>query len=248
MLHVTDRWGDVPYKEAFKGPANNKPKFDSQQSIYNDLLKELKEAVGQITAGLPNDPLFDGNFNRWKSWGQSLRAIIALRMAKTGDAALAKTAFNEAVTGGLMASNADNAIFKYLSNSNFESPWYTNYVRQGRYDYGTSATVIDMLNANHDPRLPVFARPAINTGNYVGLPYGEDAYYDVADFSLLGRAYLCTKCTAAINYLCPAMFYHVGGRLKGMDYRRRCTGWPPGMKRALMPLWTNGRQYRSIPL
>lgn len=215
MLHVTDRWGDVPYKEAFKGPANNKPAFDSQQSIYNDLLKELKEAVGQITAGLPNDPLFDGNFNRWKSWGQSLRAIIALRMVKTGDAALAKTAFNEAVAGGLMASNADNAIFKYLSNSNFESPWYTNYVRQGRYDYGTSATVIDMLNANQDPRLPVFARPAINTGNYVGLPYGEDAYYDVTDFSLLGRAIYAQNAPLQLTTYAQMCFTMAEASLRG---------------------------------
>ena len=188
MLHITDRWGDVPYSQAFKGAANNKPAFDSQRSIYIDLLKELKEAVAQITSGLPNDPLYDGNANRWKTWGNSLRAIIALRMAKTGEVALAQTAFNEAVAAGIMAANTDNAIFKYLANANFESPWFTNYVRQGRYDYGGSASVINNLKANNDPRLPIFARSAIANGTFLGLPYGKDAYYDVTDFSLLGRA------------------------------------------------------------
>ena len=188
MLHITDRWGDVPYSQAFKGAANNKPAFDAQRSIYLDLLKELKEAVGQINAGLPNDPLFDGNSNRWKTWGNSLRAIVALRMSKTADAGLAQTAFNDAIAAGIMNTNSDNAIFKYLANANFESPWFTNYVRQGRFDYGSAASIIDFLKTNNDPRLPIFARPAIVNGAYTGLPYGKDAYYDVTDFSLLGRA------------------------------------------------------------
>ena len=188
MLHITDRWGNVPYREALKGKENNKPMFDSQKFIYNDLLKELKESVAQINGGLPNDPLFDGNFNRWKSWGNSLCAIVALRMSNTEDAALAKTAFNEAVASGIMTSNADNAIFKYLANATFESPWYTNYVRQGRYDYGASSTVVDFMSANNDPRLPVFVRPSINTGDYIGVPYGENGNFDLTEFSLLGRA------------------------------------------------------------
>ncbi|WP_315815373.1 SusD/RagB family nutrient-binding outer membrane lipoprotein [Paraflavitalea speifideaquila] len=189
MLHITDRWGDVPYKEAFQGGGNTKPVFDKQRDIYVDLLKELKEATAQITGGLSNDPLFDGNANAWKTWGNSLRAIIALRMSRTADAELGKTAFNEAVTAGIMGSNADNAIYKYLSNANYENPFYTNYTRSGRYDYGTSATFIDKLKATSDPRLPIFARPSINnTSLYIGLPYGKNEYYDYADFSLLGRA------------------------------------------------------------
>lgn len=215
MLHITDRWGDVPYSEAFQGPKNNKPKFDSQRSIYNDLLKELKEAVAQISAGLPNDPLFDGNFNKWKSWGNSLRAIVALRMSKTEDAAIAKTAFAEAVAGGLMTANTDNAIFKYLSNSNFENPFYTNYTRQGRYDYGTCATVVDKLKSINDPRLPIFARTAINTGEYKGLPYGEDAYYDLTDFSLLGRAIYAQNAPLQLTTYAQMCFTMAEAALRG---------------------------------
>lgn len=188
MLHVTDRWGDVPYTEAFKGPANNKPKFDSQRSIYNDLLKELKEAAAQITDGLPNDPLFDGDADRWIKWAHSLRAIIALRMSGTEDAAIARAAFTEAVADGVIASNTENAIYQYLANINFECPWFTNYARQGRYDYGVSNTITDFMNANNDPRKVVFARPAISTGTFQGIPYGDDESYNVVDYSLLGRA------------------------------------------------------------
>jgi hypothetical protein len=188
MLHITDRWGAVPYREALGGVDKTKPQFDSQKFIYNDLLKELKEASEQITEAMPNDALFDGNFARWKKWANSIRAIVALRMAKTEDAAIAKTAFTEAVAAGLMTGNADNAIFKYLTNQTYENPWYNNYVRQGRIDYGVSKTVVDdFMVPNNDPRLPVYSRTA--GGVYKGIPYGENVQYEAGvDGALLGRA------------------------------------------------------------
>ncbi|MCC7378204.1 MAG: SusD/RagB family nutrient-binding outer membrane lipoprotein [Chitinophagaceae bacterium] len=219
MLHITDRWGAVPYTEALNGTGNTKPKFDTQKFIYNDLLKELKEAALQIDAGLPNDPLFDGNFNKWKTWANSLRAIIALRMIKTEDVSIAKVAFTEAVTAGIISSNSDNAIFKYLPNANYECPWYTNYTRNGRYDYGVSKTLIDKVVAIDDPRLPVFARRAINTATYEGVPYGENAYYDLTDYSLLGRAIYAQNAPLQITTYAQMCFTMAEAALQG---------WIPG--------------------
>jgi hypothetical protein len=44
---ITDRWGDIPYSGALKGDPNCK--YDTQESIYKDLIKELTEAIGQFT-------------------------------------------------------------------------------------------------------------------------------------------------------------------------------------------------------
>lgn len=185
MLNITDRWGDIPYTEALKGTNNVKPKFDTQKSIYADILKELKEASAQITVAMPNDPLFDGNFNRWKKWANSLRAVAALRMSETEDAAVARTAFTEAVAAGLMTSIDDDATYSYLAVQAFESPWYTNY--RSRYDYGMSATMVDKLKALADPRLKIFARAPKNApGTYVGIPYGRNVQYVTDNYSLLG--------------------------------------------------------------
>lgn len=188
MLHITDRWGDVPYKEALKGNADLQPALDPQRDIYVDLLKELKEAPLQVNAAMPNDALFDGNFTSWARWGNSLRAIAALRLSKTSEAANAKIAFQEAVAAGIMQSNGDNVIFKHLANLNFESPWYTNYVRNGRVDYGVSTTIVDKMVAYADPRLAVYARVVPNTTVYRGVPYGVMQQNNYPDFSLLGRA------------------------------------------------------------
>lgn len=216
MLHITDRWGNVPYTEALQGSKNNKPKFDSQKFIYNDLLKELKEAPLQITAGLPNDPLLDGSIAKWKTWANSLRAIVALRMAKTEDAAIAKNAFNEAVTAGIMTSNADNIIYRYLSNINYENPWYFNYVRRGRIDYAVSNTFIDKEIANNDPRLPIFARPVFGTtSTYEGVPYGTNTAVDYPDYSILGRAIYAQNSPLQITTYSQMCFTMAEAALRG---------------------------------
>lgn len=219
MLHITDRWGDVPYTEALQGTANTKAKFDAQKFIYNDLLKELKEAPLQITASMPNDPLFDGNFNRWKLWANSLRAVVALRMSKTEDVALAKVAFTEAVTAGLINTNADNVIYKYLTNANYQNPFYFNYEVLRRRDYGVSNTFINKALAYNDPRLPIFARPVIGTSTYDGIPYGSNVIYSIFDFSLLGRAIYAQNCPLQITTYSQMCFTMAEAALRG---------WIPG--------------------
>lgn len=185
MLHMTDRWGAIPYTEALKGTENIKPKFDDQQLIYTDILKELKEASAQITTAMPNDPLFDGNWQRWRRWANTLRAIAALRISGTEDAAAGQAAFQEAVAAGLMTGIEDDAAYSYQATQAFESPWFTNY--RSRYDYGVSETLVDKLTALADPRLPIFARPPANApGTYRGVPYGRNAQYSTSAYSLIG--------------------------------------------------------------
>ena len=48
---VTDLWGSVPYSEAMRAIGEErilKPAYDNQEDIYEDMLKELTEAVADI--------------------------------------------------------------------------------------------------------------------------------------------------------------------------------------------------------
>ena len=91
---ITDTHGDIPYSEAGKGYIDGtlKPKYDAQQDIYMDMLKELEEAVAQIggssTMGV-SDVMFGGNTTKWKAWGNSMMLRLAMRMTKA-DAASAQ--------------------------------------------------------------------------------------------------------------------------------------------------------------
>ena len=46
FMILTDTYGDIPYFEAGQGYTNEiiTPKYDPQQAIYKDILKELEEA------------------------------------------------------------------------------------------------------------------------------------------------------------------------------------------------------------
>jgi hypothetical protein len=167
---VTDQWGDIPYTQALV--KNLQPVYDTQESIYIDFFKELKEAMVQFDDGkaVQGDILFGGDASRWKMFANSLRMLIALRMSKAAPGT-AKTefvaAYNDAA--GHIRSNADNAIYMFLDNNNFRNPWNANF--DGRDDYGVSNVLIDELKALDDPRISEFAATTAD-GEYIGLPYG----------------------------------------------------------------------------
>lgn len=172
FLWITDRWGDIPYTEALKGKADFAPAFDSQQAIYNDLFKELKEAQAQFDGGkaVVGDILFSGNATRWKKFANSLRMIMALRLSKV-DPAKGKTEFAAAMADGALASNADNVTYKYLAEANNEHPLYNNYITGNRKDFAVSDVMINYLLKTNDPRISAMADKNQNL-KYVGVPYG----------------------------------------------------------------------------
>lgn len=167
---VTDRWGDVPYFEALK--QNTLPAYTSQQEIYTDLLKELREAVDQFDDGkmLDGDILFHGDASRWKKFGNSLRMLMALRLSKV-EPATAQHEFESAYShpAGHVASNDDNVFVGFLDDDKLRNP--VNVLFDGRDDYGVSETLMNTLTALNDPRIEVFA-DRNQDDEYVGLPYG----------------------------------------------------------------------------
>lgn len=171
FLHLTDRFGDIPYSEALKRTENFKPKFDSQKDIYTDLFKELKEANAQMDGGtaVVGDLLLGGDMDHWKIFANTIRMVMALRLSKV-DAATGKTEFAAAVADGVITSNDENIMYNYLADDNNDNPWQDAF--ETRLDHTVSKPFVDKLLAVDDPRLAVFANKAVATGTYVGMPYG----------------------------------------------------------------------------
>lgn len=161
---LTDAYGDIPYFDALKG--NGTIAYDKQEQIYPDLIKELKAAVAQFDGGLTvqGDIMFSGNTTKWKKFGNSLIATIALRMSKA-NATLGKAEFTAAIAAGVIDNNADNASIVY-PGGNYRNPIYNYYVVTQRFDFAVSKTVTDQLTAKNDPRINVYA------SNAKGFPYG----------------------------------------------------------------------------
>ena len=187
---MTDRWGDIPYSESLQGLAKPLPKFDTQQSIYTALFKELKEAGAQFDNGsaIKGDFILGNSNAKWKKFAAQIRMNMALRLSKV-DPATGKTEFNAALADGVLTSNTDNIFYPYLLESANENNMYNNYNVAKRYDYTIGKPLLDYLQTNADPRLPVYAEKN-NAGLYVGMPYGitqgQAGAYTIGAFNTAG--------------------------------------------------------------
>lgn len=160
---LTDRYGDMPYFEALQG--NTTPAFDAQEDIYNDIFKELDEAVAQFDNGakVKGDIMFGGDNTRWQKFANSHRLILALRVSKVNPT-LGAAQFNDALNspGGVFTSNEDNAVITYPGPP-YNNPWYGIGA-----DQGISDVVATFLVNNGDRRALVFG----NVQPLKGVPYG----------------------------------------------------------------------------
>jgi len=168
---ITDRWGDVPYFDALKGEANLTPAYNTQEEIYKDLVKELKEANAQFDGGkgATGDIVYAGSNEKWKKFSNSLRMLIALRTSKVYPNAgqWAATEFAAAFTAadGYIGSTDDNFVLKYPGNvAAFRHPWYNTY--NGRTDFAESKLMTDLMASYSDPRQASFGTST------TGFPYG----------------------------------------------------------------------------
>jgi hypothetical protein len=164
-LHMTDRWGDLPYSEALKGPAVLKPVFDPQEVIYDGVFQTLKDAVAMIDTN-PNltavkgDILLDGDLDMWKKFANTIRLNAATRLSKVNPAKAASE-FALAVTAGVIdaVNNSENISFNYGTNQTYENPYYNGFVTLGRKDWTISDPMMNMMQttAYTSPHLSFYA-------------------------------------------------------------------------------------------
>ncbi|HEV8084892.1 MAG TPA: SusD/RagB family nutrient-binding outer membrane lipoprotein [Chitinophagaceae bacterium] len=156
---LVDTYGDVPYSEAGFGfiEGTTLPKYEDDDVIYDDLLKELDEATKGLDASKPveaGDLFYKGNIDQWKKLGNSLLLRVAMRYTKA-DAAKAQQFVTTAVSGGVMQSIADNAFIAF--NSTFNHPTANSYQGTERGNYYLAKPFVDYLQSTNDPRLGVIA-------------------------------------------------------------------------------------------
>ena len=184
LQYMTDRWGYLPWTEAFQGVLNPAPVFDSQASLYTFMFAEIDASLAMISsaAGPTGDFMFGGDMDKWAAFANNLKATMALRISDINPT-LAKDMFEEAAASGmLITDNADNLEYNYGTDSVSNSPWYDNF--ETREDYILSVTMVENLRSNLDPRLfeyaeeardSVFSAPNFPGGidaGYVGAPNG----------------------------------------------------------------------------
>jgi hypothetical protein len=156
---LTDTYGDVPYTEAGIGYLGNNvtPKYDTQESIYTDILKELPEAAAALDASKPTEAgeiMYGGDISKWKKLAYSTLLRAGMRLSKVNPT-LAQSTVQKAVAGGVMQSNADNATVR--NNANFTNSVGATLNSTEAANYYLTGFFVNYLKSTADPRLPSIA-------------------------------------------------------------------------------------------
>ncbi|KEO71879.1 hypothetical protein EL17_20375 [Anditalea andensis] len=179
---LTDSFGDVPFYEASKAEEGVlRARFDTQQEIYEAILKDLEIANSlydlQRNMIYGEDILFQNNVARWQKFTNSLHLRLLLRISNKHTDAYSRMAeiISQPAVYPIFSSNEESAVLKITGVAPNLSPW-------GRaIDFTTfrsmSEFFIDHLNQLNDPRRAKFSTQARELDGqsiigYKGIPSG----------------------------------------------------------------------------
>ncbi|HYF68206.1 MAG TPA: SusD/RagB family nutrient-binding outer membrane lipoprotein [Ohtaekwangia sp.] len=164
FMSLVDTYGDVPYFESGRAVSDliYFPTYDDDAAIYDDLYKEITEALAALNPGADyvSEDLFYGNNGsnpagnaavqvaQWKKLGNSLLLRLGMRYSKI-DPTKAEAIVSEAFAGGVMTSNSDNA---YIAYGNGAVDADNNNLRNFSYFYYAAEPFVDQLKSTNDPR------------------------------------------------------------------------------------------------
>jgi len=175
FARMTDMYGDIPYSEAGQGM---KPKFDTQQEVYNAFFKELTEASAQLEAGkdaVKGDVFYNGDISSWKKFANSLRLRLAMRLVKI-DLSKAKAEAQAAYDAGVFTATGDvcrtahedirsqyeEAGKGYIKGNAVSSSFFNGGATPGRF----TVPFLDQLRTTNDPRMKYMVK------YYIDVPGG----------------------------------------------------------------------------
>ena len=175
LSQCSDWWGDVPFSEAFQGFDNLKPKFDSQEDIYNSCFNLLNDAIDSIDyeantaeddleypGDFGEDFMYAGDLGLWTAFANGIKARLHLHLSNN-DNANYQNALDDLTAGGL-TSNDDDAQFFFTDAAS--SPW-AQYI-ENRDDIAYDGFCLQSMMTAGDPRYATYVDTA---GDYWGVGY-----------------------------------------------------------------------------
>jgi len=159
FMILTDEYGDLPYFEAGKGIYEQivLPRYDAQEVIYQDLIKEVKEAVAGFSDSAvmeSGEIMYAGDIVKWRRFGNSLLLRLGMHLTEV-DPALAQQIVSDAFASGVMQSNADNYVIRHDNNYSNDNGALLNATEAN--NIYLVDTFVDFLSETNDPRLGALA-------------------------------------------------------------------------------------------
>lgn len=256
FMTLVDTYGDVPYSNAGKAylEANFYPTYDKDEDIYNDLYAELKAATAALdpTKDYVTEDLLYGTSGSaanqvalWKKLGNSLLLRLGMRYSKI-DQNKARSIVQEAYNGGLMQTNADNALIQF--SSVYNNPLNAGPRGTNPYFYYLAEPFVNQLKSTFDPRLKYISgkyadpnqvlalTPDTTLANQYGFPVGYDqtsvlTYPGYRGTNGTGQNYSQLNFTVFGSATAP-VFYVTNAQTKLLLAEAAFKGWLTGLSGA----------------
>lgn len=170
----------IPFTEALQGSDNLTPKFDESKAVDAGIIALLDAAIAkktdasaQVSMG-SKDMVFAGNITKWVQFAKTLKLKILMRDFTTNQAAI-QALLTE---GDLLTSDAK--MTNFTDQENKSNPLFENDRRKlnTTTNIRASATLVQFLKANNDPRIAAFAEPTTQMFQ-VGATAAADKIIDV---------------------------------------------------------------------
>ena len=163
MIRVADIYGPIPYSEMGKGEFQ--VAYDDVKTLYHNMISDLTRSIEVLSAFVQEnagkevpvaeyDIIYNGDFSKWIKYANSLKLRMAVRIASnTEDTEYAKQIMAEAIEGGVIESNGDNAFFPAMPYNPFE-------IASGWGDLAINATLSAYMTGYSDPRISKYMNTA----------------------------------------------------------------------------------------
>lgn len=219
---LVDMFNNVPYTEALQGDENMAPKYDKGADVYAGLIKDIQGAIDNFGTAIADgtysapglkssDIMFHGDLKAWQRYAYSIKLSLLMRVSNVQNVASEVAAIADKCLAMDELVTANPGYYKASGKMN---PTYENW-GLSYLDKETSAhkqnvptaTFVDALRDNKDPRQRVYLMPRTDMGDeagitnyaafglenerYIGVPYGQMAPAGNEYVSRMGYAALC---------------------------------------------------------
>ncbi len=195
MHRVTDTYGPIPYSKVIEDRKESLAvAYDSQQEVYTKMFEELDAAIETLQTNIQLsteafgkfDNVYGGDISKWLRYARSLKLRMAMRLSYV-EPELAREKAAEAIAGGVITTNADNALLTQAENR--AALCWTDW-----NDHRIGADILSLMNGYNDPRREtMFTQVPVKQGEqtvmgYAGIRIG--AYPASADQAKAGYSNL----------------------------------------------------------
>lgn len=152
---LTDMYGDVPWTEAGDLNVSKTPVIDKQETIYQDILKYIDDAILNLqktdAVGMTTqDLIYGGKQNLWLKTAYALKARYTMRLLNKSSNVQADMETILDCVSKSFSSASEQCSFDIFSGSQYNPVWGINSARGG---LGASKSMFDRLVQLEDPRI-----------------------------------------------------------------------------------------------